>query len=109
MVLGQHLREERRDAVVAGCLCELTDQERAEAATLDAIADADTDLRARVVDAEVLCAADHRSLIPAREREQRLEVRWIHVDGPAGDLLDVVNGRSEAHSPAHRRQRTTLR
>ena len=89
MVLGQHLSEKRRDAVVAGCLCELTDQERAEAATLDTIADADTDLCARVVDAEVLRSADHRSLIPARQREHRLVVRWIHVDGPCGDLPDV--------------------
>src|SRR5947208_6432808 len=100
MVLGQHLPEERRDAVVTGALGELADQQRSESTTLDTIADADAGLGPRVVDPEVLRSAHHRSLITAREREERDVCRWIDVDGLRGDLAHVDHRRMETKRPA---------
>ena len=68
---------------------ELADQERSEPTTLNPIADADAYLGPHVVDPEVLRSAHHRSLITAREREERDVRRWIDVDGLRGDLAHV--------------------
>src|SRR5437016_9131868 len=104
MVLGEHLREESRDPVVAGALSELADQERSEPTTLNPIADADAYLGPHVVDPEVLRSAHHRSLITAREREERDVRRWIDVDGLRGDLAHVDHRGMEPKTPALRRQ-----
>src|SRR5439155_4886540 len=100
MVLGQHLREERRDAVVAGALGQLADQQRSEPATLDAVADADAYLCLRVIDPEVLRSTNHRSLIPSRQCEKRDVGGRIDVDRLRGDLTDVDHRRMEAQTPA---------
>jgi hypothetical protein len=71
---------------------------------LDAIADADADLRPRVVDPEVLRSTHDRALVPARQGEERDVRGWINLHGLGGDLADVDDRGMEAQTPALRRE-----
>jgi hypothetical protein len=57
---------------------------------LDAIADADADLRPCVIDPEVLRTTHDRALVPARQREEGDVAGWVALHRLGGDVADAT-------------------